>query len=708
MGKVFSELRRRNVFRVGLAYLVVAWLLLQVTDVVVPMLGLPDWTAKLIFLLLAIGLVPAIILAWAYELTPDGVKLEKHVDREASVTHKTRRKLDFIIIGLLAIALVYFVYESRLRESPAGDVARQGMPAARSIAVLPFINIGNDERNEYLSDGLAETLLHMLAQIEELQVAARTSAFKFKGTNEDVRLIGEQLGVATVLEGSVQRAGDTIRITAQLIDVGDGFHLWSENYERTLDDIFEVQDDIASSVVDALQLELLGPPQARGAPTPQAYDALLKIREDIRDASEVRVAAAISAAESLIAAYPGYADAHAALSEALAATVFSYARIPEGVAQRSIDVARTAVELAPESARAQAAFASALLSDRQYIQVVPVIERALELEPGNADLMAAQVDVLQSLGRFREALAMAERAIARDPLNDQTRITLALNYYWLGRFEDTIATLQAGLLLEPGNPVLRHNLGLRYANLGRFPDAVDVLQSLVEQEPGTLNAWQTLFYLYFNLGDQAQAELYLEHGESISESRLADERAIFCMAKGDTECWYAATDLQVATREQFFAQIWQSRMLRHQGRLDEAIEVLLPWIEHFDATDDPYGNPETQINLASLYHLAGDERRRDELLAGARERIERGLHNGGDSWEFYYLLGMAAAAAGDADGATDNLDKAYERRFRWLWWLVQDYAWDPVRESEGFKAVIRRIEADNAAMLEQVRAAGRE
>ena len=550
------------------------------------------------------------------------------------------------------------------------------MPAARSIAVLPFINIGNDERNEYLSDGLAETLLHMLAQIEELQVAARTSAFKFKGTNEDVRLIGEQLGVATVLEGSVQRAGDTIRITAQLIDVGDGFHLWSENYERTLDDIFEVQDDIASSVVDALQLELLGPPQARGAPTPQAYDALLKIREDIRDASEVRVAAAISAAESLIAAYPGYADAHAALSEALAATVFSYARIPEGVAQRSIDVARTAVELAPESARAQAAFASALLWP-----------------------WAGLGRTCAALGRFREALAMAERAIARDPLNDQTRITLALNYYWLGRFEDTIATLQAGLLLEPGNPVLRHNLGLRYANLGRFPDAVDVLQSLVEQEPGTLNAWQTLFYLYFNLGDQAQAELYLEHGESISESRLADERAIFCMAKGDTECWYAATDLQVATREQFFAQIWQSRMLRHQGRLDEAIEVLLPWIEHFDATDDPYGNPETQINLASLYHLAGDERRRDELLAGARERIERGLHNGGDSWEFYYLLGMAAAAAGDADGATDNLDKAYERRFRWLWWLVQDYAWDPVRESEGFKAVIRRIEADNAVVF---------
>lgn len=706
MGGFFSELNRRNVVRVGLAYLVVAWLLLQVADILVPMLELPDWSGKLVFLLLAIGFVPALVLAWAYELTPGGLKREGDVDRAESVTSRSGRRLDFIIIGLLAIALAYFIYESRVRDIPPPvQDAAQSRPLARSIAVLPFINIGNVAEDEYLCDGLAETLLNMLAQIEDLEVAARTSAFKFKGTNEDVRLIGEQLGVATVLEGSVQRSGDTIRITAQLIDVEDGFHLWSENYERTLDDIFVVQDDIAGSVVEALQLELLGPPQIDAGPDPAAYDALLRVREALRSRESEQIAAAIDATRALIDVYPDYADAYATLSEAYAVHAQTGGRIPEEFQELSVDMARKAVSLDPGSPRAHTALVRALVSRRHFVQAESVIDRAFELEPGSADLLMARFGILQVQGRYREAGAAAEQALRLDPLNDETRMGLAWAYISLGREEDALGVLEAGVMLEPGNNLLEFSRILRLQHFGRYAEAHAGLLALLEREPDFPDAMQRLFYLYLDLGDLAAAESALEQGEAMSESRLADERALLCVTRQDTDCWYAATELMVATRNQFFAQIWQSRMLMDQGRLEEAIEVLIPWLEHFEATDDYYGNLETRINLASLYDRAGDIERRDALLGDATRMPRRGIENGWDTWVPYYFLGLAAAVQGEAASAAGYLDDAYERGFRELWWFIQDYAWDRIRATAEFQSFVQRVETANAVMLEEIRAA---
>ena len=272
----FDELRRRNVFRVGAAYLVAAWLLLQLTDILVPILQLPDSVSRFVLLLLLIGFVLALIFAWAYELTPDGIKREADVDRADSVTRYTGRKLDLTIIAMMAIAILYLVVDKYLLDDRPIEIAVD----ERSIAVLPFVPLSNDDSDGYFGKGIAEELLNALAQFPDLRVAARTSTFSFEGKDIDLREIGETLGVAHVLEGSVRRSGERLRVTAHLSRTADGFRLWSESYERELTDIFAIQDEIVSELSRVLQFRLgvgVGAGRASGkTTTPQAYDTYLK------------------------------------------------------------------------------------------------------------------------------------------------------------------------------------------------------------------------------------------------------------------------------------------------------------------------------------------------------------------------------------------------------------------------------------------------
>jgi TolB-like protein len=247
---LFAELKRRNVFKVGAAYAVLTWLLAQVTDVFLENFGAPDWVIKTILLLLVIGFPLALFFAWAFEMTPEGIKKEKDVDRSQSITAQTGRKLDFTIIAILLLALGYFALDKFVLD-PARDAAQvqtakdaEAGPAEKSIAVLPFVNMSDDASNEYFSDGISEEILNALAKVKQLKVSGRTSSFAFKGQNQDLRQIGDALGVEHILEGSVRKAGTKIRITAQLIQVDDGFHLWSETYDRELTDVFAIQDEI--------------------------------------------------------------------------------------------------------------------------------------------------------------------------------------------------------------------------------------------------------------------------------------------------------------------------------------------------------------------------------------------------------------------------------------------------------------------------------
>ena len=240
---LFAELKRRNVFRVGLAYVVLSWLLLQVGDTLAPALHLPEWINSALAFFLILGFPLAIFFAWAFELTPDGLKLEKNVDRDASITPVTGRKLDRTIIAILVVALGYFVWQSQ--KAPTVDEIVETVAGQESIAVLPFENMSSDDEQEYFSDGLTEELLNLLAKIPELKVTSRTSAFFYKGKDIKLSEVGRELDVDHILEGSVRKSGKKIRITAQLIEVENDTHLWSDTWDRDLDDVFVIQDEIA-------------------------------------------------------------------------------------------------------------------------------------------------------------------------------------------------------------------------------------------------------------------------------------------------------------------------------------------------------------------------------------------------------------------------------------------------------------------------------
>ena len=276
---LFDELKRRNVFRVAAAYLVVGWLLTEVLTNVLPAFGAPEWMPRAVMLIFALGFLPAIIFSWIYEITPEGIRKDHEVDREGQQTGHRSGKLEYVTIGAVVIGIIFIaVIGSR------SDIETTVSPAVTvdeaSVAVLPFVNMSGNADNQYFSDGLTETLLHMLAQFPDLKVAARTSSFSFRDQNKTIKEIASALDVAHILEGSVQRSGDRVRITAQLIRAADGFHVWSENFDRTVDDIFSIQDEIAEKVGSALSRSLLGdsPVNAFASTTTNtdAYDLYLQ------------------------------------------------------------------------------------------------------------------------------------------------------------------------------------------------------------------------------------------------------------------------------------------------------------------------------------------------------------------------------------------------------------------------------------------------
>ncbi|MCZ6832091.1 MAG: hypothetical protein O7F73_21400 [Gammaproteobacteria bacterium] len=277
MASLFSELKRRNVARVGIAYLVLGWIVLQLGDVLFDMFGTPEWVGKTLAALLLLGFPFACLFAWAFELTPEGVKKTAEVDRSESISHITGRKLDFFIIGALVIALGYFIWERQSNVGPAAEV-EAGLD--RSIAVLPFVNMSSDQEQEWFVDGLTEEILNALARTPDLLVASRTSSFQYKGKSQDVSTIAAALGVAHILEGSVRRGGDRLRVTAQLIRASDGFHLWSETFDREPKDVIEIQENVAFEIANALKTamdpEALQRMVSSGTVSVAAYEAYLE------------------------------------------------------------------------------------------------------------------------------------------------------------------------------------------------------------------------------------------------------------------------------------------------------------------------------------------------------------------------------------------------------------------------------------------------
>lgn len=548
-----KELSRRNVFRVGIAYIVVSWLIAQVAELALASFEAPGWVIKTILLVLVLGFPLALFFAWAFELTPEGLKKEKEVDRSQSITSQTGRKLDFVIIGLLSIGLAFVVIDNYLLDD-AGSVSDGATAELRSIAVLPFVNMSNDPEQEYFSDGISEELLNLLAKIPAFRVVGRTSSFAFKGRSEDMRLIGDSLGVDTILEGSVRKSGDRVRITAQLVKTDDGFHLWSETYDRKLDDIFAMQDDIAISVVRELELTLLGDTaevvgRERAIKNADAYNAYLRGLFFLNQSGPENLTKAVTYMEQAVELAPDSALAWAGLSSAKTDYAGQTSEDPTEDLALAREAANRALALDDAVPEVYLAFANFEQSfDWDWDGAEKSLERALALRPGDIGAQLKQSDLLVTRGRYDEARQILQRLITEDPLNDRVQRNLLAVLYDLKAYDEA-ARLGERLLeqdsampfahgwlsfvyLQQGHPgkALQHALAepVRFFNLtaaavmhnaaGNLADAVTARQTLLD-EYGDLAAFQQAVIFAF-WGDYDKSVEFLERGYAIRDPGL--------------------------------------------------------------------------------------------------------------------------------------------------------------------------------------------
>jgi len=472
---LIAEIKRRNVIRMAGLYLVGAWLIVQVAGTVLPMFGAPQWVPRSMVILLAIGLVPALAFAWMFELTPDGIKRDAQVHPSESIAPQTAQRMNRMIIAALALAIVYFGFDKFVlgprhelaiqaaaeqaadARVAAQDAAKTDAAApAKSIAVLPLANASGDADQQYFSDGLSEDLITALSQFDGLKVISRNSAFQFRDSKDDAQTIGAKLGVAHLLEGSVRRLGDTVRITAQLVNAGDGSTLWSQHYDRPYRDLFALQDEITRAVAGALKTRLLTGTGAQGERPPSgnlaAYNAYLQGNFYDARGTEADLRKAIDAYATATRLDPRYARAWAEMSSMSTGLAGSFlAGVPAQQAyQQARSAADTALALAPDLADAHAARGYLfLMADLNWTAAEAEYRRALELAPNDAGAKFSLGNLLATLGQPGRAVELTRQALAADPLRASRHAWLANYLLALGRLDEAAQAVGKAIGLQP-------------------------------------------------------------------------------------------------------------------------------------------------------------------------------------------------------------------------------------------------------------------
>lgn len=520
---LIAELKRRKVLKVGGAYLVVAWLVIQVGATVAPQLGLPDWAPRLITLICLLGLPIALVVAWLVEVTPEGLKVE--------TAPKGNKRVFTTAAVLVALTLGWFLGTGEpARMAGLSSSAEMG---DRSTAVLPFVNMSADKENEYFSDGLTETLLHKLAQVPEIKVAARTSSFAFKGKNIDIRQIGSQLGVATVLEGSVQRSGDTLRITAQLVRTLDGSHIWSRSYDRKTSDLFAIQDEIAAAVTNALVGALVtdgkSPNKKGESKNLDAYDAYVR---GLHEKSKNTFAALESAERSMKLAIqhdPDYVDALLGLVQVWQGMLDTGLITPQEFVARSASILDRVDGLDPGNGLLLGMRSLHANIRGDTAAEAKLLERAIAADAGNAELHSLYADYFANSREFGKALEQIDQAIRVDPLN-------------------------AGFFRSRANFL---------SQLERFDEAEQAAKKSLELNPNDSNPYMTMGFFSQRRGDVAASIVWVRKsaGADPSDHEIAAELALQLNDIGE----FAAADAWLA----------ESRRLRPGNLFGDTTEVML-------------------------------------------------------------------------------------------------------------------------------------
>ena len=699
---LFTELKRRNVFRVGIAYAVASWLLVQVADLGLDLIGADDWLLRAVALLLALGFIPVVIFAWAFELTPEGIKREKEVNRDVSITNVTAKKLDFVTIGLLVAVLAVVAVDRFLPESESvggsaaadqADIAgmapahpcappskcipaqkgsllqadnqsgreqssllQDNKPPAKSVAVLPFVNMSEDPNNEYFSDGISEEILNALAKVADLKVAGRTSSFAFKGQNQDLREIGVALNVSHILEGSVRKAGNRVRVTAQLIKVDDGYHVWSENYDRELDDIFAIQDEISAAILDQLKAHLIGGEAITVARTDsQAYDLYLLAGQRIYERNEASLQMASKLLNEAIGIDPNYAPAYAQLGIAtMLLSENTYGSIPVAEA---------------------------------YTQSKALLDRALELDPQQAEAMAGLgLHAQNALLDYDLSNQWLEKALAINPNLTNASVWLAISLSEQGNLQRQLEILQQAFARDPLHPPTFNNFGTELANVGRVDEARTALNELKRFLPSEASLTASLGKVEVFAGNWAESDRLLTEAVEREPFNFIDRLWLSSVAMGTvqyervaemgTSNWKAlALDHLGRTEEAIrLADQWVSEgnnpvfvleiLVRH-GRFEEAIAYIESRWPSLDALEKAFPErsgygAELLVLLAKAYSQAGNEARFNDTMRRTGEALEQQVAEGSDNWILHASRAHFAMLGGDHDGALELLTKVVD------------------------------------------------
>jgi TolB-like protein/tetratricopeptide (TPR) repeat protein len=517
--RVLEKLKHRNVIRVGILYLVVSWLILDPVYVLFHMLEVPVWANRLVVILLAIGFPAALLFAWVYEITPEGLKPTVEVEPQRSIRKLTGQRLDHAIAVALVIGIAYLLADKFwlskhvATERPVAAVAPATSPTAgvtleKSVAVLPFIDMSEKKDQEYFADGLAEEVRNLLASIPTLKVIGRTSSVQFKGKSEDLRAIGTQLGAAYVLEGSVRKSGDRVRVTAQLIGTQDGVHRWSKTYDRTISDVLKLQDELAAGLARALEIDVGADTlQARTAlVSPEAYELYLRAMHEADPQDGEGLETAVNYLQQALRLDPTFAAATTELAFVFFLQGdFGFAPVRDAFEQAR-RAAEAAIRLDPKSGTPHAVLGWVHMEyDWDWPAADLEISQALRLTPDDALALKGAARLSEVLGHWDEAARFARAELARDPLDVIAYVLLSSTYLRAGLLADSEAAARRGLEIDPNHAGIRFALGRILLTRGKLEEALAVMQAFTSEFRRT----EGLIYTYYALGRQADSDAAL-------------------------------------------------------------------------------------------------------------------------------------------------------------------------------------------------------